>query len=59
MLKAQASFLGQIGVNWMAIFQNIHSGVKTNIGKESYLSQKQFKGIIFGRGWGKFQIFVI
>ena len=59
MRKAQASFVGKIEINWMATFQNIHSGVKINIGKESYQSQKQFKGIILGRGWGKFKIFVI
>ena len=57
--QAQASFLMKIGVNWMATFQNIHSGVKINIGKERYQSQKQFKGIILGRGWDKFQILVI
>ena len=30
-----------------------------NIRKESYQSQKQFKGIILGRGWRNFQIFSI
>jgi hypothetical protein len=38
----------------MAIFQNIHRGVKINVGKESYQSQKQFKGIILGREMKKF-----